>query len=114
MDKDGNIYIRGRSKCMILTSSGQNIYPEEIEDKLNGIEGVVESLVVSRGQRLVALVDVTESIKNDEESLSMAKDRILREINRQMPSYSKISEIEVLFQGFVHTPKNSIKRNLYS
>ena len=103
---DGSVFLRGRSKCMILSASGQNIYPEEIESLINNMPGVEESLVVSRKGILVALV-------------AMAKDAVqpsselLNTLNRQLPSFSRIARFEVMTEPFVHTPKHSIKRSLY-
>lgn len=112
--KDGMIHLRGRSKCMILSSSGQNIYPEEIESKLNALDHINESLVIGRDNRLVALVALAE---NDTDAalqdLSRFAEDIRRKINQILPSYSQLAKVEVLTGGFVHTPKHSIKRCLY-
>ena len=111
IDKKGNIFLRGRSKNMILGASGQNIYPEEIEDKINSMEGVVESVVVEREGKLVALVfpeDLTNLAKVQEEL-----NQQLLKVNKLLPSYSQISEIELVEQEFEKTPKKSIKRFMY-
>lgn len=111
IDKKGNIYLRGRSKNMILGASGQNIYPEEIEDKINSMEGVVESVVVEREGKLVALVfpeDLTNLAKVQEDL-----NQQLLKVNKLLPSYSQISEIELVEQEFEKTPKKSIKRFMY-
>ena len=111
----GNIFIKGRSKCMILSPNGQNIYPEEIESKLNAMPRVGESLIVDRGHLLVALVAMTAEDQKvgvtEELKAQMEQNRI--ELNNMMPAYSKISKIEIMEQGFEHTPKQSIKRFLY-
>ena len=115
LDKKGNIFIKGRSKNMILSPNGQNIYPEEIEAVINNMPYVVESIVVSRGAALVGLVyfdadkAASESVNMDEHIKAMTK-----EINAQMPAYSKLSAIEKVDTPFEKTPKMSIKRFLYS
>lgn len=115
LDKKGNIFIKGRSKNMILSPNGQNIYPEEIEAVINNMPYVVESIVVSRGAALVGLVyfdadkAASESVNMDEHIKAMIK-----EINAQMPAYSKLSAIEKVDTPFEKTPKMSIKRFLYS
>ena len=115
IDKKGNIFIKGRSKCMILSPNGQNIYPEEIESKLNAMPRVGESLIVDRGHILVALVAMTPEDQKagvtDELKAQLEENRI--ELNKMMPAYSKISSVEIVEQGFEHTPKQSIKRFLY-
>ena len=115
IDKKGNIFIKGRSKCMILSPNGQNIYPEEIESKLNSMPRVAESLVVSRGNVLVALVAMTpeDQKKGITEELKEQMEQNRIELNKAMPAYSKISSIEIIEQGFEHTPKQSIKRFMY-
>ncbi|MBQ8438071.1 MAG: AMP-binding protein [Alistipes sp.] len=116
IDKDGNIFIKGRSKCMILSPNGQNIYPEEIESKLNSMPHVGESLVVDRKVGLVALVALTPDDQKDGNREELAElleqNRLL--LNKSLPAYSKIMKIEILEQGFEHTPKQSIKRFLYN
>lgn len=116
IDKDGNIFIKGRSKCMILSPNGQNIYPEEIESKLNSMPHVGESLVVERKGGLVALVALTPDDQKDGNREELAElleqNRLL--LNKSLPAYSKIMKIEILEQGFEHTPKQSIKRFLYN
>lgn len=108
LSKDGSLYIRGRCKCMILSSNGQNIYPEELESLINERPEVEESLVVSREGKLVALV----SLKNGVAS-SVASS--LKEIvNKTLPQYSKISLFEIMKEPFIHTPKHSIKRSHYT
>ena len=111
LDKQGNIYIHGRSKNMILGPSGQNIYPEEIEDKINSMPGVVESIVVDRDHKLVALIFPENPSDNNVVAL-MEEHRVA--LNKQLPQYSQIASVEVVPQEFEKTPKKSIKRFLYS
>lgn len=115
LDKKKNIYIKGRCKTMFLGASGQNIYPEEIEDKLNNQEAVGESLIVEREGKLVALVfpdeTLTKRMTLDEIQAIMKAN--LEKLNRLIPSYSKVADIEVQDKPFEHTPKRSIKRFLY-
>ena len=115
LDRKKNIYIKGRSKTMFLGASGQNIYPEEIEDKLNNQEAVGESLIVEREGKLVALVfpdeTLTKRMTIDEIQAIMKAN--LEKLNKLIPSYSKVSNIEVQDKPFEHTPKKSIKRFLY-
>ena len=114
MDKNGNIFIKGRSKCMILTASGQNIYPEEIEAVLNTLPHIAESLVVGRDKTLVALVALSaEDLALDEATITAALEQTRQEANQLLPAYSQISKIEIVREGFAHTPKQSIKRFLY-
>lgn len=117
IDRNGNIFIRGRSKNMILSSNGQNIYPEEIEAVLNNQQYVVESVVVDRGAKLVGLVYM-DSDRMEREGLGeAARNAVLKDIlvsvNRDLPSYSKLSALEVRQQPFEKTPKMSIRRFLY-
>ena len=117
IDADGNIFIRGRSKNMILGPSGQNIYPEEIEAIVNNQEYVVESVVVDRGGKLVALVFLDEQAIAkallDVEARSDIPENIRTGANRLLPSYSQLSKVELMAQPFEKTPKMSIKRFLY-
>ena len=115
LDKKKNIYIKGRCKTMFLGASGQNIYPEEIEDKLNNQEAVGESLVVERAGKLVALVfpDETLTKRMSLEEIQALMRKNLEKLNQLIPSYSKVSNIEVQEKPFEHTPKRSIKRFLY-
>lgn len=116
MDRDGNVFIKGRNKSMILGPSGQNIYPEEIEDQLNSLPGIAESLVVEREGHLVALVYpdalFTHKLGGIDHHRELILNRLKR-INRSMPSYSQIASIEFVDQEFEKTPKRSIKRFLY-
>lgn len=117
MDKEGNVFIKGRSKNMLLGSNGQNIYPEEIEDKINSMTMIIESIVVQRGEKLVALVYPDfEEAKNmgfNDGDLKNIMEQNRKEINEILPAYEKISEIEIYQQEFEKTPKKSIKRYLY-
>ena len=112
IDAKGNVYLRGRCKNMILGPSGQNIYPEEMEDKVNSLPGVVESVVVDRKGKLVALVFPEDTIKDPNELKKLMKEN-LAAVNKLLPSYSQIAEIELVEQEFEKTPKRSIKRFLY-
>ncbi|MBR5464898.1 MAG: AMP-binding protein [Alistipes sp.] len=115
IDAQGNIFIRGRSKCMILTSNGQNIYPEEIEAKLNTMPYVGESLIVEREKRLVALVTPhEEQMKSATEPVEALMEQARQLANAELPAYSQIAKVELVEGGFVHTPKHSIKRHLYA
>ena len=116
MNAEGHIFIRGRIKNMLLGANGQNVYPEEIEDKLNSMPMVSESLVVQRGEQLVALVypdqDETAGLQSDEMEAVMEQNR--QNLNQQMPTFSRISRIELQREEFHKTPKKSIKRYLYN
>ena len=115
LDEKGNIFIKGRSKNMILSANGQNIYPEEIEAVVNNQPYVIESVVVNRGARLVALVYMdVDKMKNEAVDLEAYKTAMMTEVNRSMPAYSKINLVEVMDQPFEKTPKMSIKRFLYN
>ena len=114
LDKKGNIFIKGRSKNMILSANGQNIYPEEVEAVVNNQPYVIESVVVDRGARLVALV-FTDSDKMKAEAVDVEefKKNLMIEVNKSMPAYSKINIVEIMDQPFEKTPKMSIKRFMY-
>lgn len=117
MDKDGNIFIKGRSKNMLLGSNGQNIYPEEIEDKLNSLALVGESIVLQREEKLVALVhpdmEEAESMSFSIDDIQKVMTQNLQTLNEMMPGYSKVSDIILHEEEFEKTPKKSIKRYLY-
>ena len=114
IDAKGNIFIKGRSKNMILSANGQNIYPEEIEAAVNNQPYVIESVVVDRGASLVALVYVDkDKVKEDGLELDAQMNLLKAEVNKSMPAYSKISKVEVMDQPFEKTPKMSIKRFMY-
>lgn len=117
MDAYGNVYINGRSKNMLLGPSGQNIYPEEIEDKLNSMTLVVESIVVQRDNKLVALVypdyDEARATNFTVDDIKNIMEQNRNGLNEMLPAYEKISEIILQEQEFEKTPKKSIKRFLY-
>jgi len=115
MDDMGNIFIRGRIKNMLLGASGQNIYPEEIEDKLNSMPMVNESLVIQSGEKLIALVhpEQDEQMNFSREELEGIMAQNLNELNATLPNYSRISAIRLHDEEFAKTPKKSIKRYLY-
>ena len=118
IDEEGNVFINGRSKNMLLSANGQNIYPEEIEDKLNSLAMVVESIVVQRDSKLVALVhpdqDEAKNLGLTHEDLQGIMEQNLLTINQQLPAYEKLSEIVIHDEEFAKTPKKSIKRYLYT
>ena len=118
MDGDGNVFIKGRSKNMLLGASGQNIYPEEIEDKLNSLALVAESVVIQKGNKLVALVypdfDEAQSLNLGRSELEEIMEQNRQELNTMVPAYSKVSEIRIHDEEFEKTPKKSIKRFLYT
>ena len=114
LDEKGNIFIKGRSKNMILSANGQNIYPEEIEAAVNNQPYVVESVVVDRGARLVALIYMdSEKAKAEGVDLDEYKKTIMAEVNKSMPAYSKVNVVEYMSEPFEKTPKMSIKRFMY-
>lgn len=117
IDKNGRVFIKGRSKNMILSANGQNIYPEEVEAAVNSQNYVSESVVVDRNSRLVALVYLDrDSIRRDaldDEALSDIPENVRINANRFLPGYSKISKVEIVTEPFQKTPKMSIKRFLY-
>lgn len=117
MDKDGFLFLKGRSKCMILGPSGQNIYPEEIEGVINNLQYVIDSLVIEDNGLLKALIypDFQLAQKNglDEEGLLKYYTDNIPEINKAVPAYAKIRQIEIMPEDFERTPKRSIKRYLY-
>ena len=117
MDADGNVFIRGRSKNMLLGPSGQNIYPEEIEDKLNSMQLVLESVVVQRDTKLVALVhpdmDAATDLGIRHDALAQLMEQNRTQVNEQLAAYCKLAEIEIHKNEFEKTPKKSIKRYLY-
>ena len=117
MSADGHFFIKGRSKNMLLGANGQNIYPEEIEDRLNSMALVSESIVVQRNNKLVALIhpdyDEASSMGFTAEDLEHIMDQNRVELNSQMPSFAKISSIQIHENEFEKTAKKSIKRYLY-
>lgn len=115
LDKKNYIYLKGRNKTMILGASGQNIYPEDIESKLNNLPSISESVVVEREGKLVALVfpDEQTTRRSSVEDIQKLMKENLQRLNKLMPGYSQVSNIELQEQPFEKTPKKSIKRFLY-
>ena len=118
MDAQGNVFIKGRSKNMLLGANGQNIYPEEIEDKVNSMPMVVESIVVQRDEKLVALIypdyDEAKNMGLGKADLEEVMEQNRQELNTVLPAYCKLSAVELYEEEFEKTPKKSIKRFLYS
>jgi len=117
IDAQGNIFIKGRSKSMILSANGQNIYPEEVEAVVNNQDYVVESVVVDRASKLVALVyldhDAIRKAGLDDETIADIPENIWINANKALPSYSQLQKVEVVDKPFEKTPKMSIKRFMY-
>ena len=117
MDRKGNIYIKGRSKSMILGPSGKNIYPDEIEAVLNNRFIVMESLVIERNDKLVALIypdyDAMEKAGHKKEELETIFKGYMHDLNHHLPKYIRIADFEIVQSEFEKTPKKSIKRFLY-
>ena len=117
LDADGSLFIRGRSKCMILGPSGQNIYPEEVETVINSQPYVVDSLVVEEDGGLTALIypDFAQGAKDGMDQRTFAKyiEDTLPELNKELPNYARLKKIKVMTEDFERTPKKSIKRYLY-
>ena len=117
IDEDGYLFIKGRSKNMILGASGQNIYPEEIEDRLNNMPYVSESLIIEKEGKLIALIypdfELLNSEKISDEKLPELMTANLKELNQQLPAYSQVSTFKLYNEEFEKTPKRSIKRFLY-
>lgn len=117
MDAEGNVTIKGRSKNMLLGPNGQNIYPEEIEDKLNNLPYVAESIIVQQNEKLVGLVypdfddAFAHGLNNDDIERVMEENRVA--LNAELPAYSQISKMKIYPEEFEKTPKKSIKRFLY-
>ena len=117
MDKDNTLFLVGRCKSMLLSSNGQNIYPEEIEVVLNNMPFVAESLIVSRKEKLVALIvpdqNALADAGTDAENLTKIMDANLAALNKIVPAYSVVSSYEIQLEPFAKTPKGSIKRFMY-
>ena len=117
MDEHGNVFIKGRSKNMLLGSNGQNIYPEEIEDKVNSMALVVESVVVQRSEKLIAIVypdyDEAKKMGFTNEDIRNVMEQNKLQLNQILPAYAKLADIEIRKEEFEKTPKKSIKRYLY-
>jgi len=119
IDKEGNIFIKGRSKSMILGPSGKNIYPEEIESVFNNHKYVAESIIIDEDYRLVALIFPDyEQLKSDnitaEQDILKALEEVKKEVNSKMPDYMTVGKVKIHQEEFVKTPKRSIKRFLYT
>lgn len=117
IDTDGNLYLKGRSKTMLLSSNGQNIYPEEIEDKLNTLPYISESVIVQQNSKLVALIypDFEDAFAHglDNTGLEKIMEENRIQLNATLPNYSQINKIKIYPEEFEKTPKRSIKRFLY-
>ena len=117
MDSEGNVFIKGRSKNMLLSANGQNIYPEEIEDKLNSMAMVVESIVIQKEDKLIGLVfpdfDEAKNLGLSHDDLVKIMEQNKQELNATLPAYCKLSAIRIHEEEFAKTPKKSIKRYLY-
>jgi long-chain acyl-CoA synthetase len=117
MDKNGYVFIKGRSKSMILGASGQNIYPEELEDIINNMPYVGESLVVEQGGKLVALIypdyEQTTAAGIADAEIARTMEEVRAKINEELPNYAQIAQVKIFPEEFEKTPKRSIKRFLY-
>ncbi|MBQ9340273.1 MAG: AMP-binding protein [Paludibacteraceae bacterium] len=117
VDNDGDIFIKGRSKTMLLGPNGQNIYPEEIEDKVNNMPFVLESLAIQRDGAIISLVfpdrDALDAAGVKAEDIPAEMEKMRKEVNKQLASYEQIAQVEIRPEEFEKTPKNSIKRYLY-
>lgn len=118
IDKEGNIFIKGRSKSLLLGANGKNVYPEELEATINNKFGIAESIVVQRGEKFIALVypdfETIQANKISEDELIKIFENHRKEINETVPAYMNISKFEVFREEFAKTPKRSIKRYLYN
>ena len=118
IDRDGNVFIKGRSKNMLLGANGQNIYPEEIEDKLNSLPMVAESVVIQKGEKIYGLVypdmEACQKQGMTAEAIADLMETNRQTLNRQLPAYEQIAGIKVMKEEFEKTPKKSIKRFLYT
>lgn len=117
IDKDGYLFIKGRCKNMLLGANGQNIYPEEIESRLNEMPFVAESLVIQEGEKFIGLVfpdhDALKEAGIEENGIEAKMEEVRKMLNQQIPSYEHISTIRIMQEEFEKTPKKSIKRYLY-
>ena len=117
IDKEGNIFIKGRSKNMLLGANGQNIYPEEIEDKLNSLPFVQECVVIQKGEKMYGLVypdmDAVEKQNISHDGLKAIMEENRKTLNTQIPAYEQLAGIRIMDKEFEKTPKRSIKRFLY-
>ena len=117
MDAEGSLFIKGRTKCMILGPSGQNIYPEEVETVINSQPYVVDSLVVEDNGGLTALIypNFADGLRDgmNQQAFVAYMEGTLNDLNKELPNYAKLKKIKVMFEDFERTPKKSIKRYLY-
>jgi long-chain acyl-CoA synthetase len=117
IDAEGNVFIKGRSKNMLLGANGQNIYPEEIEDKLNSLPMVAECVVIQKGEKLYALIypdmEQVKALKLGEDEIKVIMEQNRKDLNTQIPAYEQICGVKIMEQEFEKTPKRSIKRFLY-
>ncbi len=117
IDPDGFLFIRGRCKTMILSSNGQNIYPEEIEDRLNNLPYVAESLIISQGGKLIALIhpdwEMLDKNGIQPTQLDELMQQNINQLNKEIPAYAKVTSFKLYEEEFEKTPKRSIKRYLY-
>ncbi len=117
IDAEGNVFIKGRSKNMLLGANGQNIYPEEIEDKLNSLPMVAECVVIQKGEKLYALIypdmEQAKALKLGDEEIKAIMEQNRKDLNTQIPAYEQICGVKIMAQEFEKTPKRSIKRFLY-
>ena len=117
MDKDGNVFIKGRSKNMLLSANGQNIYPEEIEDKLSSMPMVAECIIIQKNAKLYGLVfpdqEQVKRLRLSDSDLEALMEQNRKDLNTQLPSYSQVAKMKIYDQEFEKTPKKSIKRYLY-
>ena len=118
MDKDGNIFIKGRSKSMLLGPSGKNIFPEEIEAVINNMDYIAESVVISEDNKLIGLIYPDfEMMKRDnitEEQLVPILEKTRREVNNRIPEFMVVHKFRIHPMEFAKTPKRSIKRFMYT
>jgi len=117
MNDDGHVFIKGRIKNMLLGANGQNIYPEEIEDKLNSMPMVSDGIIVQREDKLVALIhpdfDAVKEMGFSDDELHDIMEQNRNNLNATLPAYSKIQSFQIQQEDFARTPKKSIKRYLY-
>jgi long-chain acyl-CoA synthetase len=118
IDKEGNIFIKGRSKTMLLGPSGKNIFPEEIEAIINNMDYITESLVISEDNKLIGLIypdfDMMKRDSISEEKLMTILDETRKKVNERVPDFMAVSKFKIHPEEFVKTPKRSIKRFLYT
>jgi long-chain acyl-CoA synthetase len=117
MDAEGNVFIKGRSKTMLLSANGQNVYPEEVEDQLNSMPMVTESVMIQEGDKFIGLVypdfDEAKAMGFTREDLENIMEQNRKDLNVVLPAYCRLAEIRIHEEEFEKTPKKSIKRFLY-